>query len=115
MTTEEHIGRRIAALDDTIHQRTRLALLSVLADSAGADTRFLKRIICLTDGNLGRHLTVLRDAGMVKMSRKGSGRNASTWIELTERGLAGYLDELRTLTSAIQRLDEVRTDQMRGR
>lgn len=115
MTTEEHIGRRIAALDDTIHQRTRLALLSVLADSAGADTSFLKRVLGLTDGNLGRHLTVLRDAGMVTTSRKGSGRTAGTWVELTERGLAGYLEELQTLTSAIRRLDEVRTEQLRGR
>jgi DNA-binding transcriptional ArsR family regulator len=114
MTSDEHVGRRIAALDDTIHQRTRLALLSVLAESDGAEVRFLKRVLGLTDGNLGRHLNVLREAGLIATSTVGGGRTASTWVRLTDEGLAGYREELRTLTDAIKRLDNARMQETRG-
>lgn len=112
---EEHVGRKVAGLSDTIHQRTRLALLSVLAESDGAEVRFLKNVLDLTDGNLGRHLNVLRDAGLVTTSTTGRGRTATTWVRLTEQGRAGYIEELRTLTAIVRRLDATRTAERRVR
>lgn len=107
MTHDEHVGRRIASLDETIHQRTRLALLSVLADSGGAEVRLLKRVLGLTDGNLGRHLNVLQKAGLIVTSTTGRGRTSRTWVQLTDRGLAGYLEEIRTLKAVFEQIKGV--------
>ncbi len=48
-----------AELDDVIHQRVRLGVLSILAQTREADFTYLRDTLGVTDGNLGRHLDVL--------------------------------------------------------
>ncbi|NKU61702.1 helix-turn-helix domain-containing protein [Rhodococcus hoagii] len=50
------------ALDDTVHQKTRLAILSMLREAEEVSFVFLRDGLGLTDGNLGRHLDVLLGA-----------------------------------------------------
>lgn len=43
-------------LDDTVHQRTRLGILVVLAEGKRVQFGFLQETLGLTDGNLSRHV-----------------------------------------------------------
>ena len=46
-------------IDEIVHQRHRLGVMVVLAEARRADFSYLKSVLELTDGNLGRHLKVL--------------------------------------------------------
>ncbi|GAA4628228.1 transcriptional regulator [Cellulomonas oligotrophica] len=90
----------LADLDETVHQRARLGILAVLVEHEEADFTRLKRALGLTDGNLGRHLEVLVDAGHVELRKGSDGRRARTWARITpqgERALAAEVDLLRRL------------------
>jgi hypothetical protein len=56
-----------------VHQRIRLGILAVLAEAERADFGYLKSVLELTDGNLGRHLEILRDAGSSTSRRATTG------------------------------------------
>jgi hypothetical protein len=55
MSETEAADHPALGFDDVIHQRTRLGILSVLAEADRADFGYLKSTLKLTDGNLGRH------------------------------------------------------------
>lgn len=56
-------------LDDVVHQRARLGILAVLVEADRADFNFLRTTLSLTDGNLSRHLQVLKEAGCVEIRK----------------------------------------------
>lgn len=55
-------------LDETVHQRHRLGILTIAAE-ARAEFSYLRDALGLTPGNLSRHLTVLEDAGLIKVDK----------------------------------------------
>lgn len=91
----------ISSLDDIVHQRTRLALLSVLVEADGAETTYLKKSLNLTDGNLGRHLGVLQEAGMIVVTKTSSSARARSWVAVTDHGRESYYHEIRVLTQLV--------------
>jgi DNA-binding MarR family transcriptional regulator len=72
--------------DDTIHQRVRLGILTILATTGRADFTYLRDALELTDGNLGRHLDVLNEAGYVEINKTFEGRKPRTWVKITKPG-----------------------------
>ena len=57
----------------------------------------LKRLCALTDGNLSRHLDVLREAGLVEIWKGFEHRRPQTLCRLTPEGrqrFVAYLEEL---------------------
>lgn len=95
-------------LDDTVHQRHRLGVLVVLAESKKADFAYLKMTLGLTDGNLGRHLQVLADAGLVKLDKVFEQRRPRTWVTITKAGRAALTTELEILEDLIERARQTR-------
>lgn len=92
-------------LDDVIHQRVRLGILSVLTEAAYADFGYLKETLGLTDGNLSRHLTVLEDAGYVRIKKGYQGKRPHTSVTCTRKGrtaLTGHLASLRELIGQVE-------------
>ncbi|MBI3689006.1 MAG: transcriptional regulator [Actinobacteria bacterium] len=85
------------SVDDRIHQRTRLAIVAVLAGQQRAEFLALREVLGLTDGNLSRHLRVLEDAGFVRLEKAFVDRRPKTWVRLTERGVQAYAAEIETL------------------
>ena len=77
-----------AALDDVVHQRVRLGILTILAQTREADFTYLRDTLGVTDGNLGRHLEVLHDAGYVALNKTFQGRRPRTWVTITPSGPA---------------------------
>ena len=93
-----------AALDDVIHQRVRLGILSILTQAREADFTYLRNTLGVTDGNLARHLEVLNEAGFVAINKTFEGRRPRTWITITapgRRALAHHIKALRALIDTI--------------
>lgn len=92
------------ALNDTVHQRVRLAILVVLSETPECRFSTLRDELGLTDGNLNRHLRVLEDAGLLKVTKGYEGRRPCTWLRLTRPGREALKAELATLENLVKRL-----------
>lgn len=102
MTDDPHPA---LGLDDTIHQKTRLALLTVLDEAGRADFPYLKKLLGLTDGNLGRHLEILAGQGLVEITKGYEGRRPRTWAAITPAGEDALAAEMRLLSSLLDRFN----------
>lgn len=97
--TESLTGRyAYEGLDRILHEKARLGIMtSLVTRPDGVLFVELKQLCALTDGNLSRHVEVLRDAGLVE-TWKGYDRNRpQTLYRLTPEGrrrFVAYLDEL---------------------
>ena len=96
-------GHPALDLDDAVHQKTRLALLTVLDEAGRADFPYLKRTLGLSDGNLGRHLDVLAQQGLVDITKGYEGRRPRTWAAITARGRAALAAEMTVLAALVYR------------
>lgn len=104
-TSDGHAdGHPADEIDDVVHQRHRLGVLVVLAEAKRADFAYLKSVLELTDGNLGRHLQVLDEAGLVKLDKVFEDGRPRTWVSLTRAGRAALTQELETMEKLIRRV-----------
>ncbi|MFJ9519887.1 winged helix-turn-helix domain-containing protein [Kitasatospora sp. NPDC101801] len=92
-------------LDDTVHQRVRLGILTIAREADRVDFGFLKTQLAVTDGNLSRHVKVLEDSGLVSVEKGYAGRRPRTWVSLTPEGGRALERELRALRELVRRLD----------
>ena len=95
-------GRFKAAtgLDRVIHERSRLALLALLAARGSASFSQMRRFLELSDGNLASHLRVLEEANLVRVHKEHLGRRPQSVAELTwegKRQFKSYLDQLESV------------------
>jgi DNA-binding transcriptional ArsR family regulator len=85
-------------LDRVLHEKARLGIMTSLATRPeGLLFSDLKRLCALTDGNLSRHLDVLREAGLVEVWKGFEHRRPQTLCRLSADGrqrFVAYLEEL---------------------
>jgi len=97
-------------LDRVVHERARLSIITSLATHReGLVFSELKQLCALTDGNLSRHLDVLKEAGLVEIWKGYEGRRPQTLVRLTRTGrqrFLGYLAELERLLQDAQHAKE---------
>lgn len=87
-------------LDPLLHQPARTQLVAFLSGRGEATFSELKRVLGVTDGNLGAHLAKLVEAGYVASGEAASGGRAQTVYTLTASGraaLAEYVTRLSAL------------------
>ena len=96
-------GHPTSGIDETVHQRHRLGILTITSEARQADFGYLRDALGLTPGNLSRHLTVLEDAGMVQVEKGYEGRRPRTWVRITGQGRAALGAELAALTELVRR------------
>ena len=80
----------------------------VLAEAKRADFTYLKRVLDLTDGNLGRHLQVLEEAGL-RRARQGVRTGQAAHMGDADEGRQGRAAlgrELDTMERLIRRVRE---------
>ena len=81
-------------LDRVIHERGRLAIMSMLAASAELSFTELRDTLEMTDGNLTTHVRTLQEAGYVAVAKSYRNRRPLTTVSLTAAGreaFAGYV------------------------
>ncbi|MEZ7002821.1 transcriptional regulator [Streptomyces sp. AD55] len=96
------------SLDDTVHQRVRLGILTIAREAERVEFGFLKEQLALTDGNLSRHLKVLEESTLITLEKGYSGRRPRTWVSLTRDGAQALDAELRALRALVRRLETPR-------
>jgi DNA-binding HxlR family transcriptional regulator len=96
-------GEAAGRLDDVIHGRVRLAIVSALAARDNLSFAELKSALQLTDGNLSVHARKLEDAGYVSCRKGFDGRVPRTEYRLTpsgRRAFERYLGHIEALLRA---------------
>ncbi len=93
-------------LDDVVHHRARLGILTVLGQVRKATFPYLKSLLKLTDGNLGRHLEVLAAEGLITLTKGYEGRRPRTWAEITDAGYAALAAEMATLKQLVSQFEQ---------
>ena len=94
----------MAKLDNIIHQPVRLQIMSSLValDSGEqVDFVYLRKILNLTDGNLGAHLAKLENAGYVKIEKTFIARKPRTFINVMGKGRDAFEDHIAALEAII--------------
>jgi DNA-binding MarR family transcriptional regulator len=84
-------------LDRVIHEKGRLAIMSMLAASPELAFTELRDALNMTDGNLTSHMRTLQEAGYVSVSKSYANNRPLTTCSLTAAGkkaFAGYIDLL---------------------
>jgi DNA-binding MarR family transcriptional regulator len=94
----------MAHLDNIIHQPARLRIMaSLVALDSGeqVDFVYLRKILNLTDGNLGAHLAKLENAGYVKIQKTFISRKPRTFINATGKGRDAFEEHITALEAII--------------
>ncbi|SDT79006.1 transcriptional regulator [Actinoplanes derwentensis] len=91
-------------LDDVVHQRVRLGILTITHEARRVEFGYLRTQLQLTAGNLSQHLGVLESAGLVDVEKGYEGRRGRTWITLTSAGTTALAAEITRLKQLIARV-----------
>jgi DNA-binding MarR family transcriptional regulator len=92
-------------LDDVVHQRVRLGILTIAHEARRVEFGYLRTQLQLTAGNLSQHLGVLETAGLVGVEKGYEGKRGRTWITLTAAGDTALAEEIGRLKQLIARVE----------
>ena len=90
-------------LDDIIHSRIRLAIMSVLMSIDEAEFTFLRDKVKATDGNISVHIKKLEDAGYILVDKKFVERKPLTSYKLSAKGKKAFELYVERLESLIRK------------
>ncbi len=89
-------------LDRVIHEKGRMAIMSLLAATPEMSFTELRDTLQLTDGNLTTHIKKLRQAGYVGVTKSVAERRPLTTCSLTKTGQKAFEDYLKLLEQIVQ-------------
>jgi DNA-binding MarR family transcriptional regulator len=98
-------GHPANALNDLVHQRVRLGILTIAHEARQVDFSFLRDNLEVTAGNLSQHLSVLENAGLIAIEKGYAGRRARTWVTITKAGQAALAQEITQLKLLISNVE----------
>jgi DNA-binding MarR family transcriptional regulator len=102
-------GNPANGLDDVVHQRVRLGILTIAHEARRVEFSYLRANLELSAGNLSQHLGVLENAGLITIEKGYVGKRARTWITLTNAGRAAFAEEIAQLKLLISRIERAGT------
>ena len=94
-------------LDRVIHEKGRLAIMSMLAATPELSFTELRDTLAMTDGNLISHMRTLQEAGYVATSKSIEKNRSLTTCSLTPAGkkaFAGYINLLEQILAQTRRM-----------
>jgi DNA-binding MarR family transcriptional regulator len=97
------VAEKAPELDNLIHERVRLGIVSALAANPSLTFSELKELLKTTDGNISVHTRKLEDAEYITCTKSFEGRIPKTEYKLTTAGrsaLGRYLDHMEALIRA---------------
>ena len=89
-------------LDRVIHEKGRLAIMSMLAASPELSFTELRDALNMTDGNLTTHIRTLQEAGYVSVTKSFQKNRPLTTCSLTGAGKKAFTNYINLLDSIIQ-------------
>ncbi|WP_328866670.1 winged helix-turn-helix domain-containing protein [Streptomyces sp. NBC_00304] len=95
-------GLERAALDETIHHPTRLAVVAFLSACDEADFAAVRDGCQVSDSVLSKTASALEAAGYLHVRKGHVGKRPRTWLSLTpvgEQALAGHIAALQNIVT----------------
>ena len=89
-------------LDRVIHEKGRLAIMSMLAASPELSFTELRDALGMTDGNLTTHIRTLQEAGYVSVAKSYQKNRPLTTCSLTAAGRKAFTQYVSLLEQIIQ-------------
>ena len=89
-------------LDRVIHEKGRLAIMSMLAASPELSFTELRDALDMTDGNLTTHIRTLQEAGYVSVTKSFQNNRPLTTCALTAAGRKAFTDYIDLLEQIVQ-------------
>jgi len=88
-------------LDKAIHEKGRLAIMTLLASRVNWSFQDLKSELKMSDGNLITHLRTLHKLGLVAVTKEMLDRPQTTYA-LTSKGRAAFTEYLKVLEEIVK-------------
>jgi DNA-binding MarR family transcriptional regulator len=89
-------------LDRLIHEKGRLAIMSLLAASPELSFTETRDALGMTDGNLTTHIRTLQEAGYVSVAKTYQNNRPLTTCMLTAKGRKAFADYINLLEQIVQ-------------
>ena len=89
-------------LDRVIHEKGRLAIMSMLAASPELSFTEMRDALTMTDGNLTTHIRSLQEAGYVSITKSFQNNRPLTTCSLTSAGKKAFANYINLLEQIIQ-------------
>jgi DNA-binding MarR family transcriptional regulator len=103
----------MSQLNEIIHQPIRLQIMAALAalePDSQIDFSYLRKLLNLTDGNLGAHLAKLEDAGYIRIEKAFVARKPRTFISAKGKGRDAFAEHIAALKQIIAGKKNVNLD-----
>lgn len=89
-------------LDRVIHEKGRLAIMSMLAASPELSFTELRDTLNMTDGNVTAHIRTLQESGYVAVAKSYKNKRPLTTVSLTTAGRKAFADYVDLLEKIVQ-------------
>jgi DNA-binding MarR family transcriptional regulator len=89
-------------LDRVIHEKGRLAIMSMLAATPELCFTEMRDTLKMTDGNLTTHIRTLQEAGYVSVTKSFQNNRPLTTCSLTSAGKKAFTNYINLLEQIIQ-------------
>ena len=89
-------------LDRVIHEKGRLAIMSMLAASPELSFTELREALKMTDGNLTTHIRTLQEAGYLSVTKSFQNNRPLTTCSLTSAGKTAFTNYINLLAEIVQ-------------
>lgn len=89
-------------IDELIHVKARLGIMSLLMTYDQCDFTFLKKQLKITDGNLGSHIQKLEQANYISVEKTFVDRKPKTNVRVTEIGSEAYKNYIAAIESILK-------------
>jgi|TARA_B100001079_G_scaffold90921_1_gene78023 DNA-binding MarR family transcriptional regulator len=93
-------------LDKVIHEKSRMAIMSMLAGSPELSFTELRNALKMTDGNLTTHIRTLQKSGYVSVSKSFRKNRPLTTCALTANGIRAFSDYVSLLEGIVKQAQQ---------
>jgi DNA-binding MarR family transcriptional regulator len=91
-------------LDRVIHERGRMAIMSLLAATPELSFTDLRDTLSMTDGNLTTHLRTLQEAGYIAVTKSFQNNRPLTTCSLTADGRKAFTHYVNLLDGIVRQM-----------
>ena len=89
-------------LDRVIHEKGRLAIMSMLAATPELSFTEMRDALAMTDGNLTTHIKALQQEGYVAIAKSYQNRRPLTTCSLTTAGRKAFAEYINLLEKIVR-------------
>jgi DNA-binding MarR family transcriptional regulator len=89
-------------LDRVIHEKGRLAIMSMLAASTELSFTEMRDALEMTDGNITTHIRTLQESGYISVAKSYQNNRSLTTCSLTNAGRKAFAEYVNLLEKIVQ-------------